>query len=390
MVGSRTRSLRRAALVALTVVMTGASVISPVPAGAHASPDVALPSPAGRTAVTVVVRGCRVCTVQAVHYVPSESDRQWWSAIRKVGADRQVTFDVPSSRTRGMSFFVDAPWHGNDLVSAVMTARYQGRHVGERVTPAQAAAARRGEACWAGTTAPTAHVVMRVNRYPTLTTPEGNPTWHPRAWAVRGLETIPPMASAYKGSLGAQDAPACGPPVAGTTRAAAVGRDRASTTLTFQVPRCEGCRLRLGQWLAVTRRPWVTGEHVVRRGTVRFVVPRKRTHGMQVAITAPWDGETGYQTFAVFRYGSRRPGQRIGFATAHRQTEGSACWAGTNAAHRTLKIAARRIPVRAIISGNQVAGTLAWTPTQQQTWNPMRSIRRGVYGSEEATLCTRP
>ena len=390
MVGCRVWSLGRVALVVLTVMLVGASVLSAVPAGAHASPDVVLPSPTGRTALTVVVRGCRVCTVQAVHYVPSESDRQWWSAIRKVDADRQVTFDVPSSRTRGMTFFVNAPWHGNDLVAAVMAARYEGRQVGERVTPAQAAAARHGEACWAGTAASTARVVMRVDRFPSSTTPEGNPTWHPRAWAVRGLETMPPMVSAYRGSLGAQDAFPCGPTASGTTRIAAAGRGGGSTTLTFHVPRCEGCRLRLGQWTAVTLRPWITGEQAVRHGSVRFVVPRRRTHGMQVALTAPWEGGTGYQTFAVFRYGSRRPGQRIGFAAAHRQSEGSACWAGTNAAHRTLKIATRRVPVRATISGNRVAGTLAWAPTQQQTWNPMRSVRRGVYGSEEATLCTRP
>ncbi len=287
-----------------------------------------------------------------------------------------------------MTFFVDAPWHGADGVASVMVARYAGHPTGQRVEPRQARSARRGEACWAGTTATAARVVMRVERFRSRTLAEGKRTWHPRAYAVRGLASMPPMAPTYKGSLGAQDAYPCGPVPSARTAARAQGRG-GTTQLTVRIPRCDGCRVRLGQWSHVTRTPWRTAERTVRHGRARFTVPSGRTHGMEVAVTAPWEGATGYQTFAVFRYGDRQPGQQIGFSAARRQRKGSACWAGTAASRRTLRLAVRRVPVRAT-SGARVPGSLAWSPRALRTWGPVRPVRSGVYGSEEATLCERP
>lgn len=214
MLGPRLRLGSRFCRGVLVVALAGATVLSAAPISAQVGPAGARGGRSARgahTTVTVVVRGCRACTVQAVRYVPAEGQDPWWSRVRKVGADGQVVFTVPTRRTRGMTFFVDAPWHGLDGVASVMVARYAGLTTGERVTPPQARSARRGEACWAGTAGPSARIVMRVERYRSRTMSQGKPTWHPRAWAVRGLESMPPMVRTFKGSIGAQDAIGCGP-----------------------------------------------------------------------------------------------------------------------------------------------------------------------------------
>lgn len=377
------RVLRLAVAGALACALAGTSLTALTPA--TATPRVAR---AARTRISIVVRGCPDCTVQAARYVPAEGGAPWVSRRHRVDGRGRVTLVVPSARTRGLTFLVDAPWHGADDVAAVMVARYEGREVGERVSATQAAGARRGEACWAGTTLAEARIVMRVTRFRSRTLAGGR-TWHPRAWAARGLESTAPMSRAPHGSLGTQYAIGCTPPAA---RGGPRDRSRraGTTALTLRVPRCEGCRLTLGQWLEPTRAPWRSATQAVVGGRVRFVVPSARTQGMFVAVTAPWEGATGYQTFAVFRYGDRQPGERVGFATARRQTQGSPCWAGTRAARRTLTLAARPVRVLAPMSGQRVRGTIAWVPRQQQTWLPDRPVRAGVLGSEEAIGCERP
>lgn len=367
---------------ALAGIVAAASVLAVSPPGAASRP-----ARATRTTVRVVVRGCRDCSVQLVRYVPAEGGDPWSSRPRTVDARGHASFELASDRTRGLTFLVDAPWHGADGVAAVMAARYEGREVGERVSPAQAAAARHGEACWTGTTGSRARIVMRVTRFRSRTLTGGR-TWHPRAWAVHGLDASLPMSAAPRGAIGTQYAIGCTP--AAVRPVAHPRGQRRTTGLTFRVPTCEGCRITLGQWLDPMRPPWRSPTRVVAHGRVSFAVPSSRTRGMFVAVTAPWEGVTGYQTFAVLRYGDGQPGTRIGFAAARRQTQGSACWAGTTAAHRTITLAARRVRVLAPMSGDHVRGTIAWVPRQQRTWGPDRGVDAGVLGSEEAIGCERP
>lgn len=369
----------------LAGVLLGTSLLALGPVAASArqpGDDAARTARAPRTRISIAVRGCRDCSVQASRYLPAEGGQPWLSHRRTVDASGRVAFVVPTAKTPGLTFLVDAPWHGADGVAAVMAARYRGFAVGERVDDRQAARSRRGEACWAGTTDQRARIVMRVARFRSRTL-TGGPTWHPRAWAVRGLATTPPMSIAPHGSIGTQYAIGCSAP------AAARSRDRRAgmTELTLRVPRCSGCRVALGQWLDPTRAPWRSATRTVAGGRVRFDVRSARTRGMFVALTAPWEGVTGYQTFAVFRYGDHRPGDRVGFAAARRETQGSACWAGTRAARRTITLAAREVRVLAPISGQHVRGTLAWVPSQQRTWGPDRPVDAGVLGSEEAIAC---
>ncbi|MBB3040663.1 hypothetical protein KM427_09420 [Nocardioides sp. LMS-CY] len=380
--------------VALTVALTAALALAPLPGGGDAAgvaASQAAGTATGRTAVTVVVRRCRSCTIQPVRYVPSEGADPWWGPVRHLDSARQVTLHLPTARTHGLTFFVDAPWHGADDVAALAALRYRGRSPGDAVTAADARTTHRATPCWAGTDQPAARIVIRVDRFPTRTAFTGQRTHHPRAYAPRTLETWPPMARAYRGSLGAQDAYACTPPAPPEPPGARRGRRAGAVTrLVVRTRGCAACQLTLAQWTSVTRRPWRTGTRTVQHGRARFTIPTRRTHGLQIAVTAPWRGVTGDQTFAVLRYGGHPPGSTVGFRTARQQHLGSACWAGTDARRATLRLAVRRVRVYAPISDTRVPGELAWTPRQHRTWNPMREVAHGVYGSEELTVCTAP
>lgn len=338
---------------------------------------------AARTAVTVVVRNCPECTVQAVHYVPAEGS-PWWSHAQRVGSRGRVRFHVPARRTEGMTFFVDAPWHGSTGSAALMVARYDDLATGSRVDHTTARRARHGAPCWAGTTGARARLVLRVERFRARTV-TGQRSFHPRVYSVRTLASWPPSDLTWKGSVGAQDAFACARPTVVPRAPAAHGQG--TTTLTLRTDRCEGCLVRIGQWTDVNRPPWLSSTRRVRHGRVTFSLSTAHTHGLEIAVTAPWEDQTGYQTFVVARYAGHRPGSRIGFAAARKQQQGSVCWAGTDAHRATLRMAVRRVKVRAHVSGQQVDGTLAWLPMQRRTWPPMRVVSEGVYGSEEATVC---
>lgn len=193
--------------VALTVALTAALALAPLAGGGDAAgvaASQAAGTATGRTAVTVVVRRCRSCTIQPVRYVPSDGADPWWGPVRHLDSARQVTLHLPTARTHGLTFFVDAPWHGADDVAALAALRYRGRSPGDAVTAADARTTHRATPCWAGTDQPAARIVIRVDRFPTRTAFTGQRTHHPRAYAPRTLETWPPMARAYRGSLGAR------------------------------------------------------------------------------------------------------------------------------------------------------------------------------------------
>ncbi len=199
---------------------------------------------AARTAVTVVVRNCPECTVQAVHYVPAEGS-PWWSHAQRVGSRGRVRFHVPARRTEGMTFFVDAPWHGSTGSAALMVARYDDLATGSRVDHTTARRARHGAPCWAGTTGARARLVLRVERFRARTV-TGQRSFHPRVYSVRTLASWPPSDLTWKGSVGAQDAFACARPTVVPRAPAAHGQG--TTTLTLRTDRCEGCLVRIGQW----------------------------------------------------------------------------------------------------------------------------------------------
>ena len=124
--------------------------LASVPASSGSPPD----TPATRAATTKVTlsfKNCPECTVRPVRLVQSRGPKARTWPIRKVGADHTVSYRVPTRLTPGMSFFVDAPWHGGDNAAAVLAIRYAGRQVGTRMTPTMARTGRRASGCWAGT-----------------------------------------------------------------------------------------------------------------------------------------------------------------------------------------------------------------------------------------------
>ncbi len=176
----------------------GSTVVSTVVSTAAAD---GAPARAARTALTFTVDDCAGCDVQL------HQGRDWSSPVRTV-EDGRVTFRVPSSRTWGLSVTVDAPWEGHTGYDTTVAFRYEGKRVGDPVTPAEARAADAASACWAGTRRRAVTVPLVVERV--------------RVDGVRGKvagsiaytptteDWTSPVRPAPGGVLGSQDVDDCG------------------------------------------------------------------------------------------------------------------------------------------------------------------------------------
>jgi len=332
------------------------------------------------TTVTLSFKNCPECTVRPERFVQSQSPKGRTWPIRRVGADLTVSYRVPTRLTPGMSFFVEAPWHGGDGSASVLAVRYAGREVGTRMTSRMARPGRRASGCWAGTTERTATIPVRVDRFRTRTFGQGR-TWHPRAFATRATASTPPMMGPlWKGALGAQDSIDCKVP-----------KDEGpSTTVTYTVADCEGCLVLVYQWPAgTTEPPYISEEKAVVGGQVRFVVPTRRTHGMEVSVQALRDGKPVSIALALTRYRDYGPGDEVTLDQAASQAVGSPCWVGTNAPAVTLALSVRQVDVFTSALGTH-PGTIAWLSPQLESLGPMVTLRDGVYTSEELTQCELP
>lgn len=175
-----------------------------------------------------------------------------------------------------------------------------------------------------------------------------------------------------------------------TADAAPQERAVAKTTITFEMPGCDGCEVSLTQarWDRRERwgvRVWDTGQKVVEDGAVSFTVPTKHTKGMSMTVVAPWEGHTGYLTTVAFRYGGMKPGDEVGFHDARSKTMASACWAGTSADEVTIPITVRKVWVDGV--RHRVRGSIAYASTTQDWMVPMRDVWDGVMGSQDVNVC---
>jgi hypothetical protein len=164
----------------------------------------------------------------------------------------------------------------------------------------------------------------------------------------------------------------------------------AKTTITFEVPGCDGCEVGLMQarWNRQAKygiKVWDTGQKTVEDGTVSFTVPTKHTLGMSMTVVAPWEGHTGYVTTVAFRYGGMQAGDQVGFRDARSKTMGSACWAGTNAEEVTIPLAVRKVWVEGV--RHRVRGSIAYAAVTQDWMVPMRQVWDGVMGSQDVNVC---
>lgn len=172
--------------------------------------------------------------------------------------------------------------------------------------------------------------------------------------------------------------------------AAPSAREARQTTITFEVPGCDGCVIGLvqGRWDPDAKwgaRVWDGGQHEVRNGVATVTVPSRRTKGMSMTVEAPWEGHTGYITQAVFRYGGKKVGDEVGFREARSKSKGAPCWAGTRDTHVTVPVTVRKVWVQGV--RHRVRGSIAYTTVTQEWMVPMRDVWDGVLGTQDVQIC---
>lgn len=180
-----------------------------------------------------------------------------------------------------------------------------------------------------------------------------------------------------------------------TTPADAAAPDGAAravpkTTITFEVPGCDGCEVGVMQarWDEDAKwgiRVWDGGQKTVEDGVVTFKVPTKRTEGLSMTVTAPWEGHTGYVTTVAFRYGGMKAGDEVGFREARQKSRASACWAGTGEDAVTIPLTVRKVWVEGV--RHRVRGSIAYAGVTQEWMVPMRAVWDGVMGSQDVNVC---
>ncbi|WP_296605116.1 hypothetical protein [Nocardioides sp.] len=162
------------------------------------------------------------------------------------------------------------------------------------------------------------------------------------------------------------------------------------TTITFEVPDCEGCEVAImqGRWdpdAKIGMRVWDGGQKTVEDGVVTFRIPTKRTEGLSMTVRAPWEGHTGYMTTVAFRYAGEKVGDEIGFRQAREKTKATACWAGTDADAVTVPLTVRKVWVEGV--RHRVRGSIAFANVTQDWMQPMRAVWDGILGSQEVNIC---
>jgi hypothetical protein len=192
---------RRTLAAALTGLAALAALVAP-PSAASAE------TAASTTTVTLTVRDCDGCRVQVSSVMRADWEDVWTSRVRRV-VDEQVTFRVPTERTAGLSIAIDTPWARALPYQTMVALRYRGYAPGDRVRFADIRSSRRASGCWAGTTAETAEMTIKVRRVKVMG--HFGPTPGALAFAKVTQDYLFPMQRVYDGVLGTQDVFACGP-----------------------------------------------------------------------------------------------------------------------------------------------------------------------------------
>ena len=198
----------------------------------------------------------------------------------------------------------------------------------------------------------------------------------------RGAVAVAALVAGLTGALTATGAPAAD--------ATAPARAVPKTTITFEMPGCDGCTVGLMQarWDKHAQygvKYWSAAEKTVEDGVVTYRVPTKHTQGMSMTVTAPWEGATGYVTTVAFRYGGEQPGDEVGFREARSKSKGTACWAGTTADEITIPLTVRKVWVEGV--RHHVRGSIAYAAVTQDWMVPMRDVWNGVMGSQDVNVC---
>jgi len=159
-----------------------------------------------KTTLVLEIPTCAKCTINLARAI-SGHQHVWRSKIHHV-RDGRVTFVLPTWRTKGLSFEINAPWDNACDCNTNIVTRYRGIKPGERLRDTRARHKRKAEGCWAGTDASTFTMTVHVARFPARQ-PDGQPGHVMRAYLNPQVASIGPMTQTFKGTLGNQDAFYC-------------------------------------------------------------------------------------------------------------------------------------------------------------------------------------
>ena len=142
------------------------------------------------------------------------------SANYRVGADNKITFQVPTSRTKGMSFVIDNPAYDDPKhitdFQTLIAVQYAGYSPGDWVNVGQAKRSKGASPCWSGTTEGEVALTVNVRKQ----TADGLPVDGakkikkvdiPLAWVVPTHQAYDGFTGGAGGVVGAQDIYPCGP-----------------------------------------------------------------------------------------------------------------------------------------------------------------------------------
>jgi hypothetical protein len=158
--------------------------------------------------LTFVGQSCEGCVVTPQAFVPGKKGS--YAAKSRAVKDGRVTFEVPTNRTRGMSFTINTPRPAAIDALPIIVMQYQGADPGTRVTRAQVLRATSASPCWAGTDQAEVELQVRVTTVVRKADLFGR-TRVPIAWVVPTQEAFGGFGSLVKGVLAEQDTWPCGP-----------------------------------------------------------------------------------------------------------------------------------------------------------------------------------
>jgi hypothetical protein len=160
----------------------------------------------------------------------------------------------------------------------------------------------------------------------------------------------------------------------------------ANTTLTLQIPNCEGCVIGLVSVMAADYEDlWQSKEKKVKDGEVTFKVPVDRTDGLSIGVSAPWEGGVPAHTIVAMRYKGYDVGDKVSYSDIKTAKKASGCWAGTTETEATLKVIVKKVTVQ----GNMgpVAGSIAFAKKTQPYLQPMQPTFNGVLATQDVFGC---
>jgi hypothetical protein len=206
------RAVRSAAAASVLVVMFGPSSVGAwnmtSSAGIPPVDEAHQIAHAQRALVTVQIRftTCRTCGVQMQTLLNGHE----WLSHWKRAHHREITFRVSERHARGSVFLIRAPWVGALSYQPLVAMRYRGFSTGDVVPNRDAMKAKRGTACWVGTS-DTATLAVRTARFRTTTT-AGSRTTGIRAWTRHTKPKLGQYLLTDHGAVATQDTVPCGNP----------------------------------------------------------------------------------------------------------------------------------------------------------------------------------